>query len=130
MITDERNHSAAPLAGAENDPPDPRLMRQLEEQATELRDVLAERDTFARTLNHDLRGPLMSIGGFADLLLEQAGAQLDEKSRQYLLTIITSADQLAHVLREAVAFSRVRRTGRANGADEPTALRQFAVATD
>jgi signal transduction histidine kinase len=101
----------------------------LEEQAAELRGVVAEREAFARTLNHDLRGPLMSIGGFADLLLEQAGAQLDEKSRQYLLAIITSTEQLAHVLREAMAFSRVGRVelggpvacagaGRANGADE------------
>jgi hypothetical protein len=83
----------------------------------------------------------MSIGGFADLLLEQAGAQLDEKSRQYLLAIITSTEQLAHVLREAVVFSRVGRrrlgdpvacagAGSANGVDEATASRPFAIAVD
>lgn len=111
MNTDEGNNSTSRVAGAENCPPDTRLMRRLGEQVAELRDALAERDAFVRTLDHDLRGPLMSIGGFADLLLMDAGAQLEEKSRQYLLAIITASDQLAHVLREAAARSQASRVG-------------------
>jgi light-regulated signal transduction histidine kinase (bacteriophytochrome) len=85
------------------------LERRLEERTAELRTLRTEKDTFAHTIAHDLRGPLMHIGGFADLLLEHAGAKLDEKGRHYLRTIITSADQLGRMLSDILALSRLSR---------------------
>lgn len=75
------------------------------ETATELRKAHAELDTFAHAVAHDLRGPLMHIGGFAEMLSCHSGAQLDAKGRLFLQTIITSAEELGRMLTETVARS-------------------------
>jgi light-regulated signal transduction histidine kinase (bacteriophytochrome) len=49
----------------------------------------------------------MSIGGFADLLQEHAGGQLDDKGRQYLRAVLKSSDQLARLLGEVMAYARL-----------------------
>ncbi|MES1167328.1 MAG: histidine kinase dimerization/phospho-acceptor domain-containing protein, partial [Pseudomonadota bacterium] len=64
------------------------LEQTLAERTAELAALREEAALFPHWLSHELRGPLMSIGGFADLLQEHAGGQLDEKGRQYLRAVI------------------------------------------
>ena len=86
-----------------------RLEKNLEERTVELYALRAELEAFTHSVSHDLRGPLMHIGGFADLLLDHAGAQLDDKGRQYLRTITTSTEQLAAMLTGLGAYARLSR---------------------
>ncbi len=50
-----------------------------------------ELDAFASRLAHDLKTPLVSLKGFADLLDRTASGSLDERSRMFLERIRTSA---------------------------------------
>ena len=56
--------------------------------------------TLARGVGHDLSGPLMTIGGYADLLLVHTAAHLDDKGRLYLDKIIAATERLAQILSE------------------------------
>ena len=85
------------------DLPDPHL---LEQRTAQLAAVHAEMDHFVHSVAHDLRGPLMHIGGFADLLSAHTRGQLDDKGREYLQTIADSVSQLERMLIEIVARSR------------------------
>ena len=82
------------------------LEARLKAQDAELDALRAEREKWGHSIAHDLRGPLMSIGGFTELMLENSGAQLDDKGRQYLARIATSADQLGRMLSEIAAHSK------------------------
>ncbi len=66
--------------------------------AVERQKLLEERnrelDAFASRLAHDLKTPLVSLKGFADLLARTAGPDLDERNRMFLERIRTSADLL------------------------------------
>ncbi len=76
--------------------------RLLEESNREL-------DAFASRLAHDLKTPLVSLKGFADLLTRTAGPDLDERNRMFLERIRTSADLLNEMvdgLRELSQASR------------------------
>jgi two-component system sensor histidine kinase UhpB len=91
------------------------LEQRLEKFLAESPAIRTELDTFAHSIAHDLRGPLMHIGGFADLLSDHCGAQLDDKGREYLRTIIASADQLGRMLAAAVAHAELSRPKSRNG---------------
>lgn len=74
-----------------------------------LASVQNEMDTFAYTISHDLRAPLIHIGGFVDLLLEHAGPKLDEQSRHYLQRIAESTYQMGRMVDDVLALSRLSR---------------------
>jgi light-regulated signal transduction histidine kinase (bacteriophytochrome) len=79
---------------------------QLREQLVRLQ---REMDTFAYTLSHDLRAPLIHIGGFVDLLLQHAGPKLDERSRHYLQRIAESTYHMGRMVDDVLALSRLSR---------------------
>lgn len=68
-----------------------------------------EMDTFAYTISHDLRAPLIHIGGFVDLLLEHTGPKLDEQSRHYLQRIAESTYHMGRMVDDVLALSRLSR---------------------
>lgn len=88
-----------------------RLNSQLEqrcaESAAELKAVQADMEAFAYGISHDLRAPLIHIGGFVDLLLNHPGSQLDDKGRHYLKTIATSAYSMGRMIDDVLAWSRL-----------------------
>ncbi len=76
--------------------------RLLEERNREL-------DAFASRLAHDLKTPLVSLKGFADLLARSAGPGLDERHRMFLERIRTSADLLNEMVDGLRELSRASR---------------------
>ena len=96
------------LAGNEAYRLNAQLERHLEESTAELAALRSDKENFGRSVGHDLRTPIMTIGGFADLLMERAGTQLDEQARQYLQKIITSTDELGRMVADIVARSKLR----------------------
>lgn len=90
-----------------------RLYRSLEDAHAELRDArqrlihgahLAAIGEMAASLSHELKTPLVIIGGFAARL----GRMLDPDTPQqhYLETIIGETQRLEHMLTDVLAFSR------------------------
>jgi signal transduction histidine kinase len=77
------------------------LERQLAAANEEMASVLY-------SISHDLRAPLMVIGGFTDLLLEQA-AGLDETRQRYLHRIRDGNIRLTRMLDGLLKLSRIGR---------------------
>jgi light-regulated signal transduction histidine kinase (bacteriophytochrome) len=78
---------------------------RIEERRGEWERASHEMETFSHSVSHDLRAPLIRIGGFADLLREYLGPRLGEKGRHYLDIIAASASKMGQMLDDLLAFS-------------------------
>ena len=80
------------------------LNQELEQHITELQVVNEELKTFSYAVSHDLKAPLVTIGGFSRRLLEKYGDSLDEKGQQYLKMINTSSIRMEELIRGLLSF--------------------------
>ncbi|MDH5751593.1 MAG: response regulator [Deltaproteobacteria bacterium] len=76
------------------------LNRSLVEKVSELEELGKSKDEFLAVCSHDIRSPLLSILGYAELLAEN-GLQQNDRS-QYLERIRTSGNHLTHLINELV----------------------------
>lgn len=72
----------------------------------ELSEAYVQLESFSYSVSHDLRAPLRSINGFANVLKEDYGHQLDEEGNYLIDTIIGSANRLSHFIDDILAYSR------------------------
>jgi light-regulated signal transduction histidine kinase (bacteriophytochrome) len=99
-----------------------RLTRIVERQRVEIVELSREIDSLAYAVSHDLRAPLRSVDGFAQALLEDYEADLDEQGRQYLGFVRESSQQMGRMLDDLVAFSRFARAPLERGPVDVTRL--------
>ncbi len=83
-----------------------KLNRDLERRAVELEIANRELESFSYSVSHDLRTPLASIDGFANLLLKDCGAQLPPDGRRYLELIRSNSTEMNQLIEGLLAFSR------------------------
>lgn len=81
-----------------------------------------EQEATIYTMSHDLKAPLVSLHGMAELLVEDYGARLEPAARQYLDRIAANARKMRALIDELLELSRV---GRDPGA--PTSVDLGAV---
>jgi len=86
-----------------------RTERIVQEQLRELEGKNAEMERFTYTVSHDLRSPLITIKGFAGLLLDDLKHQRSERLESDLERICNAADKMDHLLRDLLELSRVGR---------------------
>ncbi|TLM60403.1 MAG: PAS domain-containing protein [Deltaproteobacteria bacterium] len=73
---------------------------------TEARRVERMKSEFVSTAAHELRSPLATIMGYADLLLD--GPELDpQQRRDYLELILNRSEHLAHIVSDLLDISRI-----------------------
>jgi signal transduction histidine kinase len=89
-----------------------RLLAEARTAAAALRDKNAELDAFVHTVSHDLKAPLVTIQGMANLLVEDHAAGLDAGGRHYLDRIQTNTRRMERLLLELLALSRIGREDR------------------
>jgi len=65
-----------------------------------------ELETFSYSVSHDLRTPLVAIGGLARCLLEDYSGRVDEKGREFLSAISKKTDLMRRLIDDLLAFSR------------------------
>jgi two-component system sensor histidine kinase/response regulator len=70
--------------------------------------TLKDLEAFNYSVSHDLRAPLRPLDGFSQTLLEDYGAQLDDKARGYLLRIRNAAQRMAQLIDDLLRLSRLR----------------------
>ncbi|MFO7873893.1 MAG: response regulator [Bacteroidales bacterium] len=80
--------------------------RELEKSNEELQAANKELDAFSQTVSHDLKSPLTSVMGFAELLKSDYEDILDDRAHAYLENIIRSAGTMAKLIEDLLAFSR------------------------
>lgn len=85
------------------------LERKVEERTASLREAIAQMEEFSYTVSHDLRSPLRAMSGFAEALVQDYSASLDETGREYLSRIRRAAERMDRLTTDLLTYSRIAR---------------------
>jgi PAS domain S-box-containing protein len=80
------------------------------EHTAELQQTIGELEAFSYSISHDLRAPLRSMQGFAEILMKDYGEMLGDECRGYLERISASAERMDRLIQDVLTFSRVARS--------------------
>jgi two-component system NtrC family sensor kinase len=78
------------------------LVEELERKNSEL-------EAFSYSVSHDLRGPLRSIDGFSQALLEDHSDELSDTGREYLRRVRAGAQRMGTLIEDMLQLFRVSR---------------------
>jgi len=85
------------------------LENTVAERTARLRETVQELEAFSYSIAHDMRAPLRGMQGFAQILLEDNGEQLNPEGKDYLNRIISAANRMDALIREVLNYTRVLR---------------------
>jgi len=85
------------------------LHQALGRRAVELEKANRELESFSFSVSHDLRAPLRAIDGFARILCDESGGQLDAGGQRHLGIIRENATRMAQLIDALLALSRLGR---------------------
>jgi two-component system, sensor histidine kinase and response regulator len=83
------------------------LNEALERAGAALRDKVADLEAVNRTVSHDLRAPLRSVRGFAQLLADSLAGKLDEEQQHFLRRITMASERMAGMLDDLFSLLRL-----------------------
>ena len=83
---------------------------QIERSNQELAALNQEIEAFSYSVSHDLRGPLRSMDGFSQAVLEDYADKLDADGKDALLRIRAASQRMGRLIDELLGLSRVTRT--------------------
>lgn len=92
-----------------------RAEEDLEKRTQELIRSNAELKRFAHVASHDLKAPLLSIGGFAEVVEEKYGDRLDARGRMFLSRIIEGTARMENLINDLLAYAQVTTQARPFG---------------
>lgn len=82
---------------------------ELDRRNTELQVLNKELEAFSYSVAHDLRSPLITIDGFAQVLLENTTTLLDEPNRKHLERISTAVRRAHRLINDLLGLSKIVR---------------------
>ncbi|HUR59806.1 MAG TPA: ATP-binding protein [Opitutaceae bacterium] len=83
---------------------------ELKEAQRGLEEIVAEQENFAYSISHDLRAPLLTMRGFASMLLEDGVSFTSEQSREILGRINRAGARMDDLLLSLLNYTRVSRS--------------------
>ncbi len=86
-----------------------RTADSLEQANSELEEVNRELESFIYSASHDLRAPLRSMSGFAEIIASKYSDGLDEKGKQYLTRICKGSSRMSRIIDDLLHLSRISR---------------------
>jgi signal transduction histidine kinase len=85
------------------------LERLVDDRTAALQRIVAELEAFSYTLVHDMRAPLRSITGFAELLALDHAQQLDQDGKRHLARIQRCAAKMDQLIVDILDYSQLSR---------------------
>jgi len=85
------------------------LERRVQERTAQLQAANEELESFSYSVSHDLRAPLRTIDGFAELLLEEHAQQLDDKAASRIAHIRQGAQRMGHIIEDMLMLANITR---------------------
>jgi PAS domain S-box-containing protein len=85
------------------------LEQKVKERTQQLEQVNSELESFTYSVSHDLRAPLRIIDGFADIMLADYSASLDEEGLRTLNVIKNNARRMGQLIDDLLNLSRYGR---------------------
>jgi PAS domain S-box-containing protein len=83
------------------------LNQELEQHVMELKTINASLEILTFSLAHDLRTPLVAIGGFSRRLVEKYDDCIDERGQQYLKIINTNIMHMEELISDLLTFFKL-----------------------
>jgi PAS domain S-box-containing protein len=84
-----------------------KLERLVVERTAKLQETIGELQAFSYSVSHDLRAPLRSMQGFAQILVDDYSGKLDERGVDHLQRIVRSARRLDSLIQDVLSYSKV-----------------------
>ncbi len=85
------------------------LEQRVAHRTAQLEAANKELESFAYTVAHDLRAPLITINGFSQVLLEDYASTLGDEAQGYLRQLGESARRMGELIDDLLDFSRLSR---------------------
>ena len=116
VITDSANNLKS-VAITENDITEQKKARaeirqlnaELKANVIQLESTNRELESFSYSVSHDLRAPLRAINGYASIIREEFGDQLDAELLRLLAVIGNNAKKMGVLIDDLLAFSKLGR---------------------
>lgn len=86
------------------------LNEELEIESRQADEAIAELESFAHTVSHDLRSPLRAIDGFSQVLEAGYTNVIDERGRHHLEHIRAGVKEMNELISGLLEFSRIGRS--------------------
>jgi DNA-binding response OmpR family regulator len=118
IFEDEHRHAREQQMRAEREAEEARAANELAEtraamteQVMKANEELAaanrELESFSYSVSHDLRAPLRAINGFASVLAEDYGPQLDDAGKKHLERIVSATQRMDAMITDMLRLARV-----------------------
>lgn len=85
------------------------LEQRVKERTAKLASSLEQLEAFSYTVSHDLRSPLRTIAGFAEMLLEETEPNLSPKAADCAQRIARAALRLDQLTTDLLSYARIAR---------------------
>ncbi len=83
------------------------LEKTVAERTARLRETVQELEAFSYSLAHDMRAPLRSMLGYADILVSEHADRLDPQAKNFLGRIAAAARRLDSMIRDVLSYSHI-----------------------
>jgi signal transduction histidine kinase len=83
------------------------LESKVAERTASLRQAINQMEEFSYTVSHDLRAPLRSIKGYAEVLLKDYSHRVKGEGARYLERIIENGQRMEQLVNDVLTFSRM-----------------------
>lgn len=86
------------------------LERLVSERTASLQEAVEQMEEFSYSVSHDLRAPLRSMQGYAEVVLADYGDKIDPEGRDYLRRILNAATRMDRLTLDVLTYSKLART--------------------
>ena len=81
----------------------------VDERTASLRQVVAQMEEFSYSVSHDLRAPVRAMRGFAEIIMQDHAAKLDDQGRDLLSRIMRNSARMDRLIQDLLTYSRISR---------------------